>query len=72
MYHGGDLLRPRRLTSGVAKLLVVVCLFLAVIVSGWLLYHELRDLSLEAVWASLTAIPPHRYLLTRRIEQGLR
>lgn len=33
MYHGGDLLRPRRLTSGVAKLLVVVCLFLAVIVS---------------------------------------
>jgi uncharacterized membrane protein YbhN (UPF0104 family) len=37
--------------------------FLAVIVSGWLLYHELRGLSLEAVWASLTAIPPHRYLL---------
>jgi uncharacterized membrane protein YbhN (UPF0104 family) len=35
----------------------------AVVVSGWLLYRELRGLSLEAVWASLTAIPAHRYLL---------
>jgi glycosyltransferase 2 family protein len=37
--------------------------FLAVVVSGWLLFHELRGLSLEAVWTSLTSIPPHRYLL---------
>jgi glycosyltransferase 2 family protein len=36
---------------------------LAVVVSAWLLYHELRDLSLEAVWSSLTAIPAHQYLL---------
>lgn len=35
----------------------------AVVVSGWLLYRELRDLSLEALWASLAAIPLHRYLL---------
>jgi glycosyltransferase 2 family protein len=37
--------------------------FLAVVVSGWLLYHELAGLSLEAVWTSLTSIPAHRYLL---------
>ena len=36
---------------------------LAVVVSGWLLFRELRGLSLEAIWISLTAIPPHRYLL---------
>jgi uncharacterized membrane protein YbhN (UPF0104 family) len=36
---------------------------LAVVVSGWLLYHELRGLSLEALWSSLTAIPTHQYLL---------
>src|SRR3954452_3690475 len=36
---------------------------LAVVVSGWLLYGELRGLSLEAVWTSLTSIPAHRYLL---------
>ncbi|HYI89827.1 MAG TPA: UPF0104 family protein, partial [Beijerinckiaceae bacterium] len=36
---------------------------LAVVVSAWLLYHELRDLSLEALWSSLTAIPAHQYLL---------
>ena len=36
---------------------------LAVIVSGWLLYRELRGLSLDDVWSSLTAIPPHRYAL---------
>jgi uncharacterized membrane protein YbhN (UPF0104 family) len=36
---------------------------LAVVVSGWLLYHELRELSLEALWSSLTSIPPHQYLL---------
>jgi glycosyltransferase 2 family protein len=35
----------------------------AVLVSGWLLFRELRGLSLDAVWASLTAIPAHRYLL---------
>jgi uncharacterized membrane protein YbhN (UPF0104 family) len=35
----------------------------AVVISGWLLYRELRGLSLDAVWASLAAIPPHRYLL---------
>src|ERR671913_173143 len=34
---------------------------LAVVVSGWLLYRELRGLSLDAIWASLAAIPPHRY-----------
>jgi uncharacterized membrane protein YbhN (UPF0104 family) len=34
---------------------------LAVVVSGWLLYRELRGLSLEAIWASLSAIPSHRY-----------
>ena len=36
---------------------------LAVVVSGWLLYRELRGLSLDDIWASLTAIPPHRYAL---------
>ena len=36
---------------------------LAVVVSGWLLYRELRGLSLDEVWSSLTAIPGHRYLL---------
>jgi glycosyltransferase 2 family protein len=36
---------------------------LAVVVSAWLLYHELRDLSVEALWSSLTAIPAHQYLL---------
>jgi uncharacterized membrane protein YbhN (UPF0104 family) len=37
--------------------------FTAVIVSGWLLYRELRGISLIDVWASLTSIPPHRYAL---------
>ena len=37
--------------------------FVAVIVSGYLLYRELRDISFVTVWASLAAIPPHRYLL---------
>jgi uncharacterized membrane protein YbhN (UPF0104 family) len=36
---------------------------LAVVVSGWLLYRELRGLSLDDVWDSLTAIPAHRYAL---------
>jgi uncharacterized membrane protein YbhN (UPF0104 family) len=36
---------------------------LAVVVSGWLLYRELRGLSLGELWASLDAIPPHRYAL---------
>src|SRR5687767_5257990 len=35
--------------------------FVAVIVSGWLLYRELRGLSLSDLEASLLAIPPHRY-----------
>jgi uncharacterized membrane protein YbhN (UPF0104 family) len=35
----------------------------AVVVSGWLLYRELRGLSLGDVWTSLTSIPPHRYAL---------
>lgn len=35
----------------------------AVIVSGWLLYNELRGLSLADVWTSLSSIPPHRYAL---------
>jgi uncharacterized membrane protein YbhN (UPF0104 family) len=34
----------------------------AVIVSGWLLYRELRGLSLSDLEASLYAIPAHRYL----------
>src|SRR5918994_5447591 len=34
---------------------------LAVIVSGWLLYRELRGMSLDDVWDSLTAVPAHRY-----------
>jgi glycosyltransferase 2 family protein len=36
---------------------------LAVIVSGWLLYRELRGMSLDDVWDSLTAVPSHRYAL---------
>ena len=35
----------------------------AVVISGWLLYRELRGISLETVWASLAAIPVHRYVL---------
>jgi uncharacterized membrane protein YbhN (UPF0104 family) len=35
----------------------------AVVVSGWLLYRELKDISFATVWASLAAIPLHRYLL---------
>lgn len=35
--------------------------FAAVMVSGWLLYRELRGLSLADVWTSLSSIPPHRY-----------
>lgn len=35
----------------------------AVVVSGWLLYSELRGLSLDDVWDSLAAIPGHRYAL---------
>ena len=36
---------------------------LAVVVSGWLLYRELRGMSLDDVWDSLTAVPAHRYAL---------
>jgi uncharacterized membrane protein YbhN (UPF0104 family) len=36
---------------------------LAVVVSGWLLYRELRGMSLDDVWDSLTAVPAHRYTL---------
>jgi uncharacterized membrane protein YbhN (UPF0104 family) len=35
----------------------------AVVVSGYLLYRELRHISLAEVGLSLSAIPPHRYLL---------
>ncbi|KAB0267663.1 lysylphosphatidylglycerol synthase domain-containing protein [Microvirga brassicacearum] len=35
----------------------------AVVVSCWLLYRELRGLSLDDVWDSLTAIPGQRYAL---------
>src|SRR3712207_5721700 len=35
----------------------------AVIVSGWLLYRELRGISLSDLEESLTAIPAERYLL---------
>jgi len=33
----------------------------AVVVSGYLLYRELRHISLVEIWTSLAAIPPHRY-----------
>ena len=33
----------------------------AVVVSGWLLFRELRGLSLADIWSSLSAIPPARY-----------
>jgi glycosyltransferase 2 family protein len=36
---------------------------LAVVISGWLLYKELRGLSVATVLTSLAGIPPHRYLL---------
>jgi len=36
---------------------------LAVVVSGWLLYNELRGLSLDDLGDSLTAIPTQRYAL---------
>jgi uncharacterized membrane protein YbhN (UPF0104 family) len=36
----------------------------AVVVSCWLLYRELRGISLADVWMSLVAIPPHRYALS--------
>lgn len=35
----------------------------AVVISGWLLYKELRGLSLATLVTSLAGIPPHRYLL---------
>jgi uncharacterized membrane protein YbhN (UPF0104 family) len=35
---------------------------LAVVVSGWLLYRELRGLSLGDVWESLKAVPRERYV----------
>jgi uncharacterized membrane protein YbhN (UPF0104 family) len=37
--------------------------FLAVAVSGWLLYRELRGLSLADLWESFKAIPSERFLL---------
>ena len=40
----------------------VIGLF-AVVLSAWLLYHELRGISLGEVWYSLEAIPARRYLL---------
>ena len=36
---------------------------LAVVVSGWLLYRELRGISLSEIESSLEAIPAHRYAL---------
>ena len=35
----------------------------AVVVSGWLLFRELKGLSLADVWSSLVAIPHHNYAL---------
>lgn len=35
----------------------------AVVVSGWLLYRELRGISLDDVWDSLKAVPSHRFLM---------
>lgn len=36
----------------------------AVILSLWLLWNEVRGISLDDVWHGLAAIPPHRYLLS--------
>mgnify|MGYP006284753447 CR=1 FL=1 len=36
---------------------------LAVIFSGWLLFREIRSLSVEDILTSLSAIPPHRWAL---------
>ena len=36
----------------------------AVAVSAWLLYHEWREISLDDVWSSLTAIPLHGWILS--------
>jgi uncharacterized membrane protein YbhN (UPF0104 family) len=36
----------------------------AVVFSLWLLYHEVRGISFEDVYDSLSAIPPHRYALS--------
>ena len=41
---------------------------LAVVVSCWLLYRELRGMSLDDVWDSLTAVPSHRYALAAFLE----
>ena len=41
---------------------------LAVVVSGWLLYRELRGMSLDDVWDSLTAVPAHRYALAAPLD----
>ena len=35
----------------------------AVIFSGWLLYKEFQGSSLNQLWATLMAIPPHRWLM---------
>ncbi|MGO4707111.1 lysylphosphatidylglycerol synthase domain-containing protein [Microvirga sp. 2MCAF38] len=35
----------------------------AVVVSGWLLYKELRGISLDDIWGSLTAVPAHRFVM---------
>ncbi|WP_011581810.1 MULTISPECIES: lysylphosphatidylglycerol synthase transmembrane domain-containing protein [Chelativorans] len=37
--------------------------FAAVVFSAWLLYHELRGLSLDELWGSLAAIPMPNWLL---------
>lgn len=49
--------------KNVREVLWPVIGLVAVVVSGWLLYRELRGISLVTVWASLVAIPPHRYAL---------
>src|SRR4051812_31412491 len=54
---------PRVMKKNVRASAGPVIGFLAGGVWGWLLFHELGGLSLEAVWASLPSIPPHRYLL---------
>jgi glycosyltransferase 2 family protein len=52
---------PPAFMKNVREFIWPVVGFAAVLVSGWLLYRELRGLSLDDLEASLTAIPAERY-----------
>jgi uncharacterized membrane protein YbhN (UPF0104 family) len=51
-------------TMTLKKLIWPVVGAAAIVFSVWLLYHELRGLSLEELWGSLTAIPARDWLLS--------